>query len=146
VSTVKISSHTNVYQVGDHQAGAGQLRNGFRHLLQTIQDGNLPAAQKAYDGITQSFPDFFKTLSDKLTNDYKAIGNALAKSDIAGARLAVVKLQQDLQSIGQSSTPQHPDQNLYGAQNQAEPFGAISGRYSKNAELPTLGTKIDIKI
>lgn len=146
MAIAKLSSPTNVYHADDHQAGATQLRNGFRRLLQSIQDGNLPAAQKAYDEVTQTFPDFFKTLSDIVTNDYKAIGSALAKGDMTGARQAVVKLQRDLQGIGRPSALQRPDQNLDGARNQAAPAGTISGGYSKYDTLPAIGTNIDIKI
>jgi len=146
VSIAKLSSHTNVYQAGDHRVGAEQLRNGFGRLLQSIQDGNLPAAQKAYNDVVQTFPDFFKTLSDKLINDYKAIGNALAKGDITEARHAVVKLQHDLQSIGRTRTLQRPYHNLDSARKQAAHFGTNPGGYSENGKLPTIGANIDIKI
>lgn len=146
MSVSKIYSQTNVYQRSDNQSGAGQLRNGFRRLLQSIQDGNLPAAQQAYDTFTQTFPKAFQALSDTLTKDYKAIGQSLAKGDISGARQAVVKLQQDLQSIGRDGTPPQTSQNRDNARNTAVTAGTNTGVYNEQGELVTVGANIDIKI
>jgi len=146
VSVSKLSSHTQAYQADNHQTSAGQLRNGFRHLLQSIQDGNLSAAQRAYDIITQTFPDIFKTLSGKLTNDYKSIGTALAKNDISAARQAVVELQRDLQNIGRTGDLPLSNKNLGGARNQASTANNISGTYNESGDLPVVGGNIDIKV
>ena len=146
MSIVKLSTPTTAYQANDQQAGAGQLRNGFRNLLQSIQDGNLQAAKSAYQGITQTFPDFFNTLSDKLTFDYKAIGNALSKSNMAEARQAVIRLQQDLQSIGRMNTLSRPDQKPDVTRVRASTAGIISGGYGENGDIAAIGTNIDIII
>lgn len=146
MSVAKISYPTNAYQTNNHQKRAGELRHDFRRLLKSIQDGNLAGAQQAYAIITHTLPDIFQSLSSQLTKDYKAIGYALAKDDLSGARYAVVKLQQDLLSIGRSRNQHRFDSDIDGARNSRATSNNLFSLYNENIELPTIGTNIDIKI
>ena len=137
----KISSTPNAYQPNNKQRNTGELRHDFRRLLQSIRDGNLAEAQKTYDLIAHTLPDVFQTLSKKLTHDYRAIGDALDKGDISLARLAVVKLQQDLQSIGRTSYQPPFDININDAQNFRP---ASDNGFDSYNDLPTIGSHIDI--
>jgi hypothetical protein len=147
VSISRISANTNVYQSGNDQTSFGQLRNGFRRLLQSIKDGNLADAQQAYNNLTQTMPGVFQTLSSKLTDDYNAIGDALRVKDISGAQQAVVQLQQDLQGIGSAGNRYRNDQNLAGAPTPASTVNNIFRLYNTgHIDSQYIGTHIDIKI
>lgn len=147
MSVSRITANTNVYQSGNDQTSFGQLRNGFRRLLQSIKDGNLADAQQAYNNLTQTMPGVFQTLSSKLTDDYSAIGHALQKRDLSGAQQAVVQLQQDLQSIGPAGNRYRNDQNLTGTQNPAATVNNIFRLYNTGRiDSQYIGTHIDIKI
>jgi hypothetical protein len=147
VSISRIAANTNVHQSSNDQTSFGQLRNGFRHLLQSIKDGNLTDAQQAYNNLTQTMPGVFQTLSSKLTDDYNAIGHALRAKDISGAQQAVVQLQQDLQSIGRTGNRYRNDQNAVGAENPASTANSIFRLYNPtNINSQYIGTHIDIII
>jgi hypothetical protein len=147
VTVSRIPSNTNAYQSNNDQASFGQLRNGFRHLLQSIKEGNLADAQQAYNNLTQTMPGVFQTLGLKLTDDYNAIGHALRERDVSGAQRAVVQLQQDLQSIGPAGNRYRNDQNVAGVQNPASIANNIFRLYNAdNIDSQYIGTHIDIKI
>ena len=142
----KVSFNTNTDQTNNKQRNTGELRHDFKHLLQSIRDGNLAEAQKAYDLIAHTLPGVFQTLSRQLTHDYRAIGDALAKGDISLAKLAVVRLQQDLQSIGRTGYQPHFDINSDAAQNSRPGSDRLFDSYNEEVELPTLGSHINIRV
>lgn len=142
----RITSDSNAYQGSDNHPGFGQLRNGFRHLLKSINDGYLENAQQAYKNLSQTMPVVFDKISLKLIDDYDAIGNALEAGDIYGARNAVVQLKHDIQEIGRPESPSRFT-NTVGARNSAEAANnIIRSYYSVNTEECCLGTHIDIMI
>lgn len=142
----RLSANINAYQANDRQTSAGQLRNGFRRLLQSIKDGNLAEAQRAYDAISRTLPDFYQTLRGQLIQDYKAIGHALEKGDIARAQQAVVKLSQDLQSIGSNENLPGRERNLAGAGDSMSRARNMFNFYAEHNDAPALGTNIDIMV
>lgn len=142
----RIPSQTNVYPSNNDQESFGQLRNGFRHLIQSIKNGNLDDAQHAFNNLTQTMPGVFQTLSLKLTDDYNAIGQALRARDISGAQRAVVQLQRDLQSVRPANHDPN-DQNVAGAQNPESLADSISKSYKHdNIDSQYIGTRINIKV
>ena len=146
MSVSKISSSTNTYHTNNNQKNTGELRHDFRRLLESIRDGNLVDAQRAYHIIAHTLPDIFQTLSKQLTSDYKAIGDALAKDDISRARQAVVKLQQNLQSIGRTSSQPLFDINIDSTRTLRPASTSVFDSYSEKIALPTIGSNIDIMI
>lgn len=137
----------NARQGGDYQAGFGQLRNGFRHLLQFIDDGHLQEARQAYTNLSQTLPDVFGKLSSKLTDDYDAIGRALKEGDMDGAQKAVVQLKQDLQGIGRTENLSRQDASEGASRNPATTQNNIIGSYHPgNIDGRYLGTRIDIYV
>ena len=99
------------HQTNDYQAGFGQLRVGFRHLLQHINEGRLGEAQQAYSDLSQRLPRVFQSVSSKLTRDYDEIGAALREGDLAKAQRAVVELRKDLQGMGHGEHAARTDQS-----------------------------------
>ena len=143
----RISSYTKVYQSSNDQTSFGQLRNGFRRLLQSIKNGNLTDAQQAYNNLSKTMPGVFQKLSLKLTHDYKAIGCALRERDISGAQQAVVQLQQDLQSIGRTGNHYRNDQNLTSVHNPPIIVSNIFRFYNNDSiDSHYIGAHIDIRI
>jgi hypothetical protein len=132
-------------QADDCREGVGQLRTGFRHLLQCIHDGRLADARQTYRDLSGSIPGVFEKLSSKLTLDYDAIGRALSEGDIPGARRAVVKLKQDLQDIQPAGTLGRRDPAVDPGRNAASVSLSTPGGYRSDdrSEHP-IGTRIDI--
>jgi hypothetical protein len=94
----------------------------FDTLQNTLQSGNLSAAQGAFGAFLQ---DVQKTSGvagqgslfapgTQASKDLQALGGALNSANLAGAQKAFASLKQDLQSAGQSGTavavihPHHP--------------------------------------
>jgi hypothetical protein len=147
VAVSQISSNNNAHQANDYQAGFGQLRNGFRHLLQFINDGNLAEAQRMYNDLSQTMPDVFEKLSSKLTHDYNSIGRALREENIPGAQQAVVQLKQDLQGIGSTGSIRRHDQTAASVLSPASTANnMIKSYHSGNIGAHYVGTIIDITI
>jgi soluble cytochrome b562 len=146
VSLSRITSGINAYQGNDNQAGFGQLRKGFRHLLQSINDGHLENAQQAFNNLSQTLPVVFDKVSVKLIHDYDSIGSALDVGDISGAQKAVVQLKNDIQDIGRAENLSGRDPNMAGARNSAVAANTIiRSYYSGNIERDHyIGTHIDI--
>jgi hypothetical protein len=147
VSVSRISAATNVYQTNNNQTSVGQLRSGFRWLIQSIKNGNLEDAEQAYNTLNETMPQVFESLSLQLKDDYKAIGNALLAQDISGAQKAVVQLQRDLQSIGPTNARQSDEVKTPATQDYAPATTGVSRRYHDEARDPRqIGTRIDIKV
>lgn len=144
VSPSQISSYSRTQQADDCREGVGQLRSGFRHLLQFIHDGRLAEAQQTYRDLSRSMPGVFQKLSSKLTLDFDAIGRALQEGDIPGARRAVVQLKEDLQDIQPAGNFGRRDQGtaLSGESSPAS-YGASGSRQGGGQERH-IGTHIDI--
>lgn len=135
------------HQANDYQAGVGQLRVGFRHLLQHINEGRLGEAQQAYSDLSQRLPRVFQSVSSKLTRDYDEIGVALREGDLGKAQRAVVELRKDLQGMGRSETASRTDPNGEPGRNLSAATGNLMRTYHSGAvEGRTLGTLIDIYV
>lgn len=104
MSLSRINAGIDAYQAKDYITGFGQVRNGFRHLQQSIHNGHLENARQAYRNLSQTMPVVLDKVSLTLTRDYDEIGRALGEGNIAGARQAVVQLGRDLQDIGRSES------------------------------------------
>jgi len=147
MSLSRITATIDTYQANDYSAGFGQVRNGFRHLLQSINNGYLENAQLAYKNLSRTMPAVFDKVSLKLTHDYDSIGRSLGEGNIAGAQQAVVQLKQDLQDIGRTEhiSPRHS--NTAGIRtSSAAASNIIRSYYSGNIERGYIGTHIDIII
>jgi hypothetical protein len=134
-------------QADDCREGVGQLRTGFRHLLQCIHDGKLADARQTYRDLSRSMPGVFQKLGSKLTLDYDAIGRALAEGNIPGARRAVVKLKQDMQDIQAAGNPGPLDRMADPGRNAAPAsYGTLDGYRSGDRREHRIGTRIDIVV
>jgi hypothetical protein len=69
-----------------------QRRTAFQQLGQSLQSGDLSAAQSAFNTLTQNSP---ANQNGPLSQDLSAVGQALQSGDLQGAQTAFAKLQQD---------------------------------------------------
>src|SRR5271165_2531807 len=94
-----------------------QLQQDFKQLNESLQSGDLSAAQQAYTSIQKlmgSNVTGSQQASGSTTNpiqsDFAALGQALQSGDLSTAQSAFTQLQQDLQaqtpSAAQSASPQ----------------------------------------
>ncbi len=147
MSLSRITAHSDAYPAHDSSANFGQVRNGFRRLLQSIHDGSLENAQIAYQNLSQTLPVAFDRVSLRLTGDYDAIGSALEVGDIAGAQQAVVQLKEDLLDLGRTGNLSRGDSSRtiprYSA---AETRSMIRSYYCGNSEEYGIGAHIDITV
>ncbi|SEM41723.1 hypothetical protein SAMN04489760_11473 [Syntrophus gentianae] len=147
MSLSRITANSNAYQVHDSSPGFGQVRNGFRHLLRSINGGYLERAQLAYKDLSQTMPAVFDRFSVKLTQDYDAIGRALGEGNLTGARQAVVQLKQDLQEIGRTENLSPLDPEMAAPRMSVTAMDSIvRSYYSESRGQSYLGTRIDILI
>ncbi|MCX7143773.1 MAG: hypothetical protein NT123_22565 [Proteobacteria bacterium] len=116
----------SVSSVGLEQAvGTSGLRSSVREanqdfdqLFQSLQSGNLGAAQQAYSSFqqiqarltgtatTQPGAVSTATAANSVASDWSAVGQALQSGSLTSAREAFGKLQQDAQSAWQSQFQQ----------------------------------------
>ena len=84
----------------------------FATLQNTLQAGNIPAAQSAFAAFLQ---DVQKTAQmagpaslfgpgTQASKDLQALGSALKSADLTGAQKAFATLEQDIQTAGQSGS------------------------------------------
>jgi hypothetical protein len=109
----------------DQLAGTSGWRSSVRQagqdldqLSQSLQTGNLNAAQQAYSSFqqvqagltssaaTQANAVSATTASNPVTSDWSALGQALQSGSLAAAQDALGKLQQDAQATWQSQLQQ----------------------------------------
>lgn len=147
MSLSRITASSDAYQAHDSSANFGQVRNGFRRLLQSIHDGSLENAQIAYRNLSQTLPIAFDKVSLRLTHDYGAIGSALEVGDIAGAQRAVIQLKEDLLDIGRTGNLSRGDSSRaiprYSA---AATDSMIRSYYYGNSGEYGIGAHIDITV
>ena len=116
-----------------------QANKDFDQLVQSLQNGNLGAAQQAYSSFqqvqagltsraaTQASAGSSTTAANPVTADWSALGQALQSGSLSSARDAFGKLQQDAQAAWQSQMQQKVQnaQSVYelmqGAQGAAAP-------------------------
>ncbi len=84
-----------------------QIKSDFQTLSQALKNGDLTAAQKAYDAIQQDRQNGPQGANGPATNgplsaDFTALGKALQSGDLAGAQQAFSSLQSDAQALRQS--------------------------------------------
>lgn len=90
-----------------HQAGQGDEGwQRFTQLVAAVNAGNLPAAQKAYDGFSKSTAaDLTKANpASRLTQALDKIGEALQSGDIAGAQQALSGIRSRAQAAQTDAT------------------------------------------
>jgi hypothetical protein len=110
--------------LGSNQAEARssikQGKQDFEQLLESIQKGDLAAAQQALSGLQQLPPGAQGSLpvpasagtenanavtgTSPLPTDFSALGAALKSGSLTGAQDAYAKLQQDLQALRQQNS------------------------------------------
>lgn len=147
VSLSRITASRDAYQAHDSSANFGQVRNGFRRLLQSIHDGSLENAQISFRNLSQTLPVAFDKVSLRLTHDYDAIGSALEVGDLAGAQRAVVQLKEDLLDIGSTGNLSRGDSIRTLPRNTAAATdGLIRSYYCGNSGESGIGTQIDITV
>jgi len=142
ISRVNYNNNLSISNI--RQTTSGQLTNNFRHLLQSIKDGNLAEAQNVYDVITRKFPEIYQKLKGQLTQDYNAIGLSLRRGDISGAQHGVVHLQQHLQNLGRTDSEIDGDRALNSTPNYALMGKNIIRSYDNELNSKTVGSKIDV--
>ncbi len=146
MSLSRITANSDAYQAHNSSPGFGQVRNGFRHLLRSINGGYLERAQLAYKDLSQTMPAVFDRFSMKLTQDYDAIGRALREGNLTGARQAVVQLREDLQVIAGTESISPQPSKIAGTMNPSAAADIIRSYYSAHIHGQSIGTHIDILI
>jgi hypothetical protein len=114
--------------LGAHQAetrsSVNSVKEGkqdFEQLLESIQKGDLAAAQQALSGLQQAQAAVqgnqpaaatgnasnaaATTASSPLAKDFAALGSALNSGSLSGAQDAFAKLQQDFETLRQKGSP-----------------------------------------
>ncbi len=86
-------------------AGAPPVRNDFQTLATALKNGNLTAAQKAYDSIQEAQQNAQATGASQpppdnpIAKDFAALGDALSNGDLKSAQTAFSTLQSDFQAL-----------------------------------------------
>ena len=87
------------------QSLAGQLQQGFKQLTNSLESGNLTAAQKAFSTIQNALKSSQSSSStsskppisvQSIQDDVGALRQALGSGDLSSALRAYTKLQNDL--------------------------------------------------
>jgi ribosomal protein S20 len=111
VSISSISSVTSSYQptLNNWLNNLSQIRQGFKDLASALQAGNLTDAQNAFTALQQLLPNSSAgnqtqngqqgSGQNPFATDFNALSQALQSGDLAKARDAFAKLQQDIQSV-----------------------------------------------
>lgn len=107
-----------------------QANQDFDQLYQSLQNGNLGAAQQAYNNFQQIQGAQAGTTATPATatptpvaQDWSVLGQALQSGDLSSAKSALGKLQQDAQAAWQS----HRQQEAQTAQSVYELMQGIQG-------------------
>lgn len=119
-------------------------RNTIKQLFAAVQAGDLGAAQKAYDALTQNSP--LKPLhSSTIGQDFSAIGDALKAGDVKAAQQALAQLQDDLQAAGRAH--KHHHHHHHGAKGAASSTDASQAPATVDPNDPTslVGTTLNVK-
>jgi len=87
------SSNTGV------QSPLQQAKTNFATLAQSLQSGNLAAAQQAFARLQQNAP---KDPNDPLQKQADALGQALQSGNLSAAQQAFAALQQNWQTMSSS--------------------------------------------
>ncbi|MCX7174774.1 MAG: hypothetical protein NT159_12815 [Proteobacteria bacterium] len=138
----------------DWRSTVRQADQDFDQLYQSLQSGNLSAAQQAYtdfqkiqSGLTSPTTtpaggSAATTMPNAVTSDWSALGVALQSGDLPSAQGALGKLQQDAQLAWQSHLQQEAQtaQSVYALMQgvQATTSGAIAA-----SSQPTTGSVQD---
>ena len=118
-----------------------QANQDFDQLFQSLQSGNLNAAQQAYSsfqqiqaGQTSSTPSQTNTVAaatsaNPVATDWSALGQALQSGSLSSAQTALGKLQQDAQTVWQSHLQQETQnaQSVYALMQSNQGSAATSG-------------------
>ena len=90
---------------GNTQSLANQLQQGFKQLTNSLESGNLTAAQKAFSTIQNALKSSQSSSStsskppisvQSIQDDVGALRQALGSGDLSSALRAYTKLQNDL--------------------------------------------------
>jgi len=104
MSISRVSSATSAYQA-DVQSALQRLKNDFMDLAESLDSGDLAAAQKAFAALMQDLQSAGQAQSSDQTGgagqqtyDFGALAKALTSGDLAGAQKAFAALTQDIQN------------------------------------------------
>jgi len=107
-----VSSVNNVY-LENLQNSNKQGRQDFQALAQSLQNGDLAGAQKAFAAFQQDMASSQIGQQDNganpISTDIQALSQSLNTNDLSGAQKALAQLQQDMQSqqVGQAGRHHH---------------------------------------
>ena len=108
-----ISSTTSAYQA-DVQSALQRLKTDFMDLAESLDSGDLAAAQKAFAALMQDLQSAGQEQSSDQTGaagqqtyDLGALAKALTSGDLAGAQKAFAALTQDIQGTGRAHRHHH---------------------------------------
>lgn len=130
-----------------------EARQDFDQLFQSLQSGNLNAAQQAYSGFqqiqagltasvaTQTSAVSATTTANPVASDWSALGQALQSGSLSSAQDALGKLQQDAQAVWQSQLQQKIQnaQSVYALMQSTQAAAATPGATSVGSQ-STAGT------
>ncbi len=124
-----ISSVNNLY-LENLQNSYKQGRQDFQALAQSLQNGDLTGAQKAFAAFQQDMGNspIGQQLnnSNQISTDIQALSQSLNANDLSGAQKAFNQLQQDMQSlqVGQAGRHHHHHHhNAAASQTTTDPTG-----------------------
>ncbi len=118
MSTVSgITAYTRASQVTGN--ALSDKRQGLEALIQALQAGDLPGAQKAFASIQRGPQQMTKGVAganpsnDPVMNDWSRLAQSLQSADLQGAQRAFAQLQQDVMNTGQACRGPLPAGNAY---------------------------------
>jgi hypothetical protein len=127
---------------GDWRTSVRQARLDFDQIVQSLQSGNLTAAQQAYSGFQQlqagltntaatstGSSSTSSTATNPVTSDWAALGQALQNGSLSSAQDALGKLEQDAQTAWQTHLQQETQnaQSVYALLQSTQQAAATSG-------------------
>jgi len=139
-----ISSTTSAYQA-DVQSALQRLKTDFMDLAESLDSGDLAAAQKAFAALMQDLQSAGQAQSSdqtgttsQQTNDLGALAKALKSGDLAGAQKAFAVLTQDIQNARPTHRHHH---NASSSQN-----ATANPDSTSDANPQRIGTTIDVTV
>ena len=117
-----------------------QAKQDFGLLVQALQNGNLAAAQQAYDAFQQIQPgpaapsSSAGAAASPVAADWSALGSALNSGSLSSAQAALGKLQQDAAAAWQSHRQQDAAnaQSVYALLDSVQGSATASGAVQKD--------------
>jgi len=117
------SNSVSLVTLQPQENSLSQIRQDFNKLANSLQSGNLTAAQSAYSNLEQllqaqqngSTSSNSSNSTDPIQNDFSALGQALSSGNLTQAQNAFAQLKSDIQAAQQNGLQSQTRQGLAAA-------------------------------